>query len=43
MGNESYKKQGYEKILLHVAEWNQNAVNLYLKNGFSIKKKEKVR
>ena len=30
-------------IILHVAEWNQNAVKLYLKNGFCIKKKEKVR
>ena len=42
-GMNHIKKQGYEKIVLHVAEWNQNAVNLYLKNGFSIKKKEKVR
>ena len=42
-GMNHIKKQGYEKIVLHVAEWNQNAVKLYLKNGFSIKKKEKVR
>ena len=42
-GMNHIKKQGYEKIVLHVAEWNQNAVNLYLKNGFRIKKKEKVR
>ena len=33
----------YLQNILHVAEWNQNAVKLYLKNGFSIKKKEKVR
>lgn len=42
-GTNHIKKQGYEKVVLHVAEWNQNAMNLYLKNGFSIKKKEKVR
>lgn len=41
-GMNHIKKQGYEKIVLHVAEWNQNAVRLYLKNGFSIGKKEKV-
>lgn len=43
----SYRQIGilesYEKIVLHVAEWNQNAENLYLKNGFSVNKKEKVR
>lgn len=37
------KKQGYKEIILHVAEWNQKAVNLYLKNGFRITKKERVR
>lgn len=42
-GMNHIKNQGYEKIVLHVAEWNQNAVNLYLKNGFSVNKKEKVR
>ena len=36
------KEQGYEEIILHVAEWNQNAVKLYLKNGFRIAKREKV-
>lgn len=41
-GINHIKEQGYEEIILHVAEWNQNAVKLYLKNGFSIKKKEKV-
>ena len=35
------KEQGYEEIILHVAEWNQNAVKLYLKNGFRIKKRER--
>ena len=42
-GMNHIKEQGYEEILLHVAEWNQNAVKLYLKNGFRIKKKERVR
>ena len=41
-GMNHIKEQGYEEIILHVAEWNQNAVELYLKNGFSIKKIEKV-
>jgi ribosomal protein S18 acetylase RimI-like enzyme len=34
-GINHIKEQGYEEIILHVAEWNQNAVKLYLKNGFS--------
>lgn len=42
-GMTHIKEQGYKEIILHVAEWNQNAVKLYLKNGFSIKKREKVR
>lgn len=42
-GMNHIKEQGYEEIILHVAEWNQNAVKLYLKNGFRIKKKERVR
>ena len=42
-GMNHIREQGYEEIILHVAEWNQNAVKLYLKNGFSIKKKERVR
>ena len=42
-GINHIKEQGYEEIILHVAEWNQNAVNLYLKNGFSIAKRERVR
>ena len=31
-----------EPITLHAAEWNQSAVKLYLKNGFVIKKKERI-
>ena len=42
-GMNHIKEQGYEEIILHVAEWNQNAVKLYLKNGFCIKKRERVR
>ena len=42
-GMNHIKEQGYDEIILHVAEWNQKAVKLYLKNGFSITKKERVR
>ena len=42
-GMNQIKERGYEEIVLHVAEWNQEAVQLYLKNGFIVKKKEKVR
>lgn len=42
-GMNHIKEQGYDEIILHVAEWNRDAVELYLKNGFMIKKKEKVR
>lgn len=42
-GINHIKEQGYEEIILHVAEWNQNAVKLYLKNRFSIVKRESVR
>lgn len=31
-----------EPITLHAAEWDQSAVKLYLKNGFVIKKKERI-
>lgn len=42
-GMNYIKTQGYKEIILHVAEWNQKAVNLYFKNGFRITKKERVR
>lgn len=42
-GMHHIREQGCKEIILHVAEWNQNAVKLYLKNGFEIKKREKVR
>lgn len=36
------RNAGTEPIQLHVADWNQNAVALYLKNGFQITKTETV-
>ncbi|MDE6844853.1 MAG: GNAT family N-acetyltransferase [Lachnospiraceae bacterium] len=42
-GMNHIKETGYDEIILHAAEWNQNAINLYLKAGFHINKKEKVR
>lgn len=42
-GMNRIKEQGFDEIVLHAAEWNQNAVRLYLKNGFTVQKKEKVR
>lgn len=42
-GMNHIKGQGYHEIVLHVAEWNQDAVNLYLKTGFKISKREQVR
>lgn len=37
-GMKHIKEQGYEEIVLHAAEWNQHAIKLYLKNGFTIRK-----
>lgn len=31
-----------EPITIHVAEWNQNAIRLYKKNGFVVTRKERV-
>lgn len=36
------QRQGVKPITLHVADWNQNAMRLYLKNGFSVIKTEIV-
>ena len=33
---------GISPIVLHVADWNQGAIRMYLKNGFSIVKTEIV-
>lgn len=41
-GMNRIREQGYNEIILHVAEWNRNAVKLYLKAGFNITKKETV-
>ena len=32
--------RGYKKCVVHVAEWNQGAVRMYLNEGFKIVKKE---
>ena len=37
------QEKGISPIVLHVADWNQGAMRLYLKNGFSIVKTETVR
>ncbi|MGN0710791.1 MAG: GNAT family N-acetyltransferase [Anaerovoracaceae bacterium] len=42
-GMSHIRARGFNEITLHVAEWNSKAVSLYLKNGFSIVKKERVR
>lgn len=42
-GMHHIKERGYDEITLHVAEWNKNAMKLYLQTGFCIRKKEKVR
>ena len=34
--------KGHDKIVLHVAEWNKNAVQLYLNEGFEIVGKEEI-
>lgn len=39
----SLQKKNKEPILLHVADWNVHAIDLYLKNGFKCIKTEKVR
>ena len=36
------RELSHEPITLHAAEWNQSAVKLYLRNGFVIKKKERI-
>lgn len=42
-GMNQVREQGYDEIILHIAQWNQRAVTLYRDAGFDIKKKEKVR
>ena len=40
---EHIRSNNDEPIVLHVAKWNEKALNLYLDNGFKISKIEKVR
>lgn len=40
---EHIREKNQEPIILHVAEWNQNAVSLYKKIGFEVTKVIKVR
>jgi len=40
---EKIRKESDEPIILHVAEWNQNARKLYCTVGFEISKRIKVR
>ncbi len=42
-GMQYIRQQNSNDIILHVAEWNSHAIDLYTKLGFSIKKKENVR
>lgn len=37
------RNNNYNPITLHVAKWNENALKLYLDNGFKISNIEKVR
>ena len=36
------RRQGFNEIVLHVAEWNGNAVQMYLDQGFEIAGKELI-
>ena len=42
-GMQCIRKKNTEPIVLHVAEWNKNALLLYKKNGFEITNIEKIR
>ena len=42
-GMQYIRKQNNEPITLHVAKWNEKALELYKKVGFKIAKTEKVR
>ena len=43
MKMERIREKNGEAIMLHVAEWNQRAIDLYKKVGFEVTKVEKVR
>ena len=42
-GMQQIRKRNKEPIILHVAEWNKNALMLYKKNGFEITDVERIR
>ena len=42
-GMQCIRQKNKEPIVLHVAEWNQNAVMLYKRIGFEVTNVEKVR
>jgi ribosomal protein S18 acetylase RimI-like enzyme len=35
--------KGIKQVTLHVADWNKNAMKLYLNNGFNIVKTEAIK
>lgn len=37
------RKYSDDPIILHVAKWNEKAISIYQRNGFIIKKTEKIR
>ena len=37
------KAQGHKKIVLHVTEWNESAIKMYLNEGFIITGKETIK
>lgn len=40
---ENIRKQGYEEVVLHVAEWNQHAMKMYQEVGFQVTERIVVR
>ena len=42
-GMQHIRNKNNEPIVLHVAEWNKDALMLYKKIGFEIESKERVR
>lgn len=41
-GMEHIYGMGYEQVILHAAEWNSRAVEMYLKAGFTVSRTEKI-
>ena len=41
-GMNHIREQGFEEMVLHVAEWNGAAVKMYLDVGFTIRQEEEV-